>query len=266
MDWKVELEEKGYVVIPGILSAKECARHVKKLSATMKNVVKDGEWESFVETRAPNGVIHGLDNLRTLWEVRSNPAITSLFQELYGPEESLYLYIDRFNYRPPKLPLPFHCAWHIDENPFCPQSDYQGFVSLTNITPKDACLGILEKSHWHVKEAIERFGPFTQDQYDWFVQKGCVERRVATPAGSLVIWNSGCVHNPLNSLRETPRRRVVAYVRYFPTYRLPFEYRQYALRTYPEYIGKKGIDCLSSEEIMQDYPFLIKGTIHHHAS
>lgn len=262
MEWKSQLEEKGYVVIPDILSQSECHRHVRRLAATMQCVVGADGWENFVATRAPNGVIHGLDNLRSLWEVRSNPVITDRFRQLYGEDKSLYLYIDRFNYRPPRLRLPFHCDWHIDENPFHPQSDYQGFVSLTKITPNDACLGILEKSHLHIKEALDVFGslhPFTQDHYDWFRQKGCVERRVAMPAGSLVIWNSGCVHNPLNSLRKNPRRRVVVYVRYFPTSRFPLERRQHALRTYPEYIDKKGIDCLSPKQILQDYPLLVSG-------
>jgi len=253
MDWKTELKEKGYVVIPGVLSEKECDRHVRHLARTMDHVVADGDWEAFVRDRAPNGVIHGLDNLRTLWEVRSTPCIGRFFQELYG-EEPLYLYIDRFNYRPPKRPLSFHSNWHIDENPFHPQSNYQGFVSLTNITKQDACLGIWEGSHHYIKECQGNLDP------EWFKARGCVERRVETPKGSLVIWDSGCVHNPLNSLRKTPVRRAVVYVRYFPTSRFPLEYRQHPLRTYPEYVDKKGIDCLTPKQILVRYESLIHGT------
>jgi hypothetical protein len=263
INWKDELKEKGYVVIPGVLSERECDRHVRKLARTMNHVVADGDWEGFVNTRASNGVIHGLDNLRTLWEVRSTPLIGRLFQELYNTcdkdrKESLYLYIDRFNYRPPKLNLPFESNWHVDEDPFYPQSDYQGFVSLTNITQQDACLGILEGSH----RVIQKFPgsqPFSDKDLEWFKTQGCAERRVETPKGSLVIWDSGCVHNPLNSLRKTPIRRAVVYVRYFPTSRFPIEYRHYPLRTYPEYVNKKGIDCLTPQQILDQYEPLIYG-------
>ena len=257
--WKEDLERQGYVVIPGILSKKECEEYIRQLARTMEKVVArtEGGWEGFVEDKAPNGVIHGLDNLHTLWKIRSRPEIRRLFQELYGMDESLYLYIDRFNYRPPRLSLPYHSRWHIDEDPFEPQSDYQAFVSLTDIREKDACLGILTGSHHHVGDAMEAFGEdlhfFSRDHYDWFLSRGCTEQRVASPPGSLVIWNSGCIHKPLNSLRHTPRRRVVAYVRYFPTDRCAVEKRAEALRTYPEY---KDL-CLTPEQVLARYSPLV---------
>ena len=258
-DWKEDLNRRGYVVIPNILTKKQCDGYIRQLANTMKKVLamSGGDWNRFVSEKAPNGVIHGLDNLKTLWEIRSHPAIRRIFQQLYGMEEELYLYIDRFNYRPPSLQLPYRCDWHIDENPFHPQSNYQAFLSLTDIKEKDACLGILEGSHHHVRDAIHMFDgplhPFTKDHHDWFLSRQCKEVRIASPQGSLVLWNSGCIHNPLNSLRERPRRRVVAYMRYFPTSRCSVEKRMRALQTYLEY---KDL-CLDPEQILEKYSALI---------
>ena len=276
MNWKEELDRQGYVVIPGILSKKECEEYIRQLTRTMKTVLKrtrSGEWEQFVEQYAPNGVVHGLDNLETLWKIRTHPEIRKIFRELYTlytytdtKEEDhnldpLYLYIDRFNYRPPRLQLPYRSKWHIDEDPYEPQSDYQAFISLTTIQEKDACLGILGGSHHHVCDAFEIFGDdlhsFTQDHYDWFLSRQCKEQRVASPAGSLVLWNSSCIHQPLNSLREIPRRRVVAYMRYFPTSRCREEDRIRALQTYPEY---KDL-CLTPKQILERYPEFVYGAL-----
>jgi len=274
VSWKEELDRQGYVVIPNILSKKECEKYIQQLSRTMETVIKRTiggmDWERFVDDFAPNGVVHGLDNLETLWKIRTHPEIRKIFRELYTYTDTtddeknnnvdpLYLYIDRFNYRPPRLQLPYRSKWHIDEDPFEPQSDYQAFISLTTIQEKDACLGILSGSHHHVCDAFQIFGEdlhsFSKDHYDWFLSRKCKEQRVASPAGSLVLWNSSCIHQPLNSLRKIPRRRVVAYMRYFPTYRCREEERIRALQTYPEYEDL----CLTPEQVLERYPEFVYG-------
>lgn len=258
MDWREELREKGYTVIPDIFTAKECRSYIGSIKKQLAMAVEPEDIPSFLAREASNGVVHGLDNLRVLWDIRTAPAIRDIFRELY-PSEELYLYVDRFNYRPiGGSHSHFKQEWHLDEDPTRPQSNYQAFVSLTRSDKDDDCLGILEGSHRCMAEFIQQYPthPFYREQYDWFIDRGCTARRVACPAGSLVIWDSRCYHTPLNSLRTRPFTRMVVYVRYFPTNRFPKEDRWTILKTYPEFL-EKGLDIVTMDDWMKYDEFIM---------
>lgn len=254
MDWKEELMERGFVVIPLIFSRSESRNYIRRIRGQLTRAIGQEDMNAFLKRTAVNGVVHGLDNLRVLWEIRTNPKIRAIFQELYE-NKSLFLYVDRFNYRPHGHD-PFQEQWHIDEDPVRPQSNYQAFISLTGSTEKDDCIGIMEKNHLYMEEYLSHFAtsPFCKEQYDWFIQKGCEARRVACPPGSLVLWDSRCYHTPLNSLRTTPKTRLVVYVRYFPTDRFPKKERLRILYTYPQYTNR-GLDIVTEDKagMYKDY-------------
>jgi len=261
MDWKQELEEKGVVVIPGIFTPAQCRRYIHRIEEQVSRAISpEKNLSAFLAANAVNGVIHGLDNLRVLWEIRTDSKIREIFHELYGPTTPLYLYVDRFNYRP-RGHLPLQEEWHIDEDPTRPQSEYQAFVSLTRSGEEDDCLGILEKSHRYMDEYVQRFPlyPFYREQYDWLLEKGCTPRRVACLAGSLVLWDSRCYHTPLNSLRPVSLPRVVVYTRYFPAERFPEDRRRRIFLTYPEF-HDKSLDLVTEDDV--DYHPYLYGISH----
>jgi hypothetical protein len=253
MNWKSELQENGVVVIPGFLTEDECADYMATIRTQIRQAAGGEAIESFISRVAPDGVIHGLDNLRVLWKIRTHPRVYDTFRELYT-KEPLYLYVDRFNYRPAGH-APMIQQWHLDENPMMIESDYQAFLSLTASEEDDDCLGIMEKSHHHIAEYMNYFPifPFYREQYDWFLERGSLPRRISYPAGSLVLWDSRCYHVPLNSLRPIPRERCVVYVRYFPAYRTSHERRAHIFDTYPEY-QKRELDLGGDEYQMYMHP------------
>jgi len=247
--WRQELDEKGYVVIPNILTKQQCASYIRRIRHQFHKAVAPEDETTFLTREADNGVVHGLDNLRVLWEVRTHPDVRSIFQNLY-PDTDLYLYVDRFNYRPPHVQHQFQEGWHIDEQPDNPQSNYQAFISLTSSSEHDDCLGILEKSHQCLDRFFEEFPrmeAFLPEHHEWLKENGCVERRVECPAGSLVLWDSRCFHTPLNSRRKRPHTRLVVYVRYFPSSRFPQDQRLQIFKTYPQYTTK-GLQLVSGND------------------
>jgi hypothetical protein len=132
-------------------------------------------------------------------------------------------------------------------------------------TSEDSCLGVLQGSHYHTEEFLTLFPhhcfnyPLYNDEWDWFQEKGCKVARIASPRGSLVIWDSKTFHAPLASLLHHSRKRLVVYIRYFPTNAFPMEKREKAIET-PDKIKKLGLDFLVPNEIKREYAPLFFGS------
>ena len=56
------------------------------------------------------------------------------------------------------------------------------------------------------------------EEYQFFITKGCVERRITCPKGSLVLWDSRTIHCGAEPLitRQNPNFRACLYVCYQP--------------------------------------------------
>lgn len=261
-DWEKRLKEEGVVVIPNIWKKKECLgfrARCTELMAKLTRASGEGSIKEYMKKYSPSGVIHGMDNARVLWDVRSHPKVTDIFHQLYSDDPALYLYIDRFNYRPSLLKKQYSEWWHLDEDPHRPMSRYQGFISLTDIRAEDACLGVLWKSHLYTPH-MPYGSTINHENLAWLQEeKQCVPHRVACPEGSLVLWDSRTVHSPLNSLCAKPRKRVVVYVRYYPTSLYPVEKRYSLLETRPDLLANRSLDLLYPDEIMNRHRDLVLG-------
>lgn len=102
----------------------------------------------------------------------------------------------------------------------------QGQVVGNHVFPGDATLTFLQGSHKYHSEVADFFS--LNNEVDWFVledqhlkyylDKGCVQRCITCPAGSLILWDSRTVHSgqePFKS-REKDNIRNVAYVCMMP--------------------------------------------------
>jgi hypothetical protein len=117
--------------------------------------------------------------------------------------------------------LPFHTDGKLNET-----NCYQSWVTALDVNEDDATLGILEKSHLHYDEFNEKYN--IRGGNDWYkvmnhsvfndLTQICPVKRIACPAGSLVIWNSKLMHTALKPLkgRQIPNYRCVFYLCYLP--------------------------------------------------
>jgi hypothetical protein len=165
----------------------------------------------FSKMHCNSGIFDGVQHLRTLWEIRTDPRVYQAFRNVCYPHlnlnEAIFPTIDRINYRTASFNQRYKPWYHWDDDIWRPMIRYQGFVALGD----DHSLGIVRGSHLRRNQVM--LLPLTKDKV---VRRGCESLvkayvdQVHVPAGSLVIWNSRCMHTPCDANKE----RLVAYVRY----------------------------------------------------
>ncbi|ESO91489.1 hypothetical protein LOTGIDRAFT_101295, partial [Lottia gigantea] len=84
---------------------------------------------------------------------------------------------------------------------------YQGALYLEETTETDYVFRVLEGSHkWHKKfyetfpEVARKaskydFYKLTPEQFQWYQDRGCVQRRIPVPKGGMVLWDSRTIHD-----------------------------------------------------------------------
>lgn len=208
--WKEKLVRDGHVVIPGLYTQAECRRYARRIE-TFLTRCHGPRFQEMDERVNPSGIWDGVQNLRALQDIRSHPFIETAFRRICGLKGKLYPSLDRLSLRVPGKV--YKEWWHWDRDPTLPGDAYQGFVALRD----DTTLGIVRQSHVRYRHILERLEHpaslhLEPTEVDRLLPRLGIDQ-VSAPAGSLVIWNSRCLHSPL---AQTPTKRLIVYVKYGP--------------------------------------------------
>lgn len=80
---RVELEERGFTVIPGVLTEPKCDRHIANYRKWLSQF-KDGNWPP---SKASLISRYNIGNFETTWEIRLKTK--SVFAQVWGTEKLL---------------------------------------------------------------------------------------------------------------------------------------------------------------------------------
>lgn len=92
------------------------------------------------------------------------------------------------------------------------------------MNPGDATLTFLQGSHQYHAEFRERFGITTKSDWNmidtpekhhfYTQERGCVQKSIQCPAGSMVLWDSRTIHSGQEALKQRaqPNIRCVVYI------------------------------------------------------
>ena len=216
MCYKKELEEKGYCIIPNILSANEVQ---ECLSSFEKWIDSNEQINAIHDKISPHGIIKHFEagHQRHAWLVRTNPKVQEVFKTLWNTNELVVSY-DGCCWLKENVHKKDNIWTHTDQSPnkkglYC----YQGFVSFTN--NKTRTLVVYEGSHKLHQEYFEKRN--IKDSKDWqlidheYLNEIQITKKILeVDAGSLVIWDSRTFHQ--NQYGKNPERRIVQYVSYLP--------------------------------------------------
>jgi hypothetical protein len=104
----------------------------------------------------------------------------------------------------------------------------QSWVTAFDVNPGDATLTFLEGSHIYGKEFAQQFHKTgkedwckieNEQEHNFYVkEKGCQQRCISCPAGSMVFWDSRTIHSGREALKERKEAniRCVVYLCYQP--------------------------------------------------
>lgn len=237
------LRRYGVAVIPGVLGADECRSMLAGVWDFFEELTsgfdvpldrdKKETWRSFYDLIPSHGMLMqswGVGHAGVSWQLRQNPAIISIFSELWKCKaEDLLVSFDGLSFSLP--PEVTNRGWggtswlHTDQSLRRNGEEcFQSWVTAMPVEEGDATLAFLEGSHAHHAALAERFGSgtpkdwvkLTDEQIAFLKNRGCEHKKIACPAGSLVLWDSRTIHcgaGPEHG-RKTPNLRAVVYLFY----------------------------------------------------
>ena len=221
-----DLEENGYTVIENAVPDHKA----------LKESFFQWMGETFGESGVPysvNSLVrhYSIGYLEPAWKVRLE--VKKFFQILWGTDRLLTSVDSVAIGQPPELgkedfDSEDHHWLHVDQGASrAGLHAYQGAVYLETADIDDWTFEVMEGSHKYLeqfyqqneraalKSSFNQLWMLGKDDISWFKSQGCVMRRVAAKAGSLVLWDSRLVHanaRPVKGRSHRDRWRCVTFV------------------------------------------------------
>lgn len=239
------LDRYGVACIPGVLTEDECDATVHGVWDAFETITQT--WEVPLSRHHPDTWKHIYDlmpshsmlfqwligHCQSVWDVRQNPKVASLFCNLYHCSvDELLVSFDGISFG-----VPPECTgrgWDRGKSWFHTDQSFtrnekecvQAWVTAEDVTVGDATLAFYESSHKLHGEFARRFQKtdkanwcqLTHDEESFFRANGCEQKRMTCPKGSIVLWDSRTIHCGIQPLRgrDHPNLRCVVYVCYQP--------------------------------------------------
>ena len=242
---KKKLDKYGVAIIPNILNSEECENMVNGLWDYFKQITQNWEipidkndkktWKGFYDLYPSHSMLFQHFNVghnQASWDLRQNPKIVNVFSKIWNVDsKDLLVSFDGLSFHPP--PEVTKRGWHRNTWYHSDQSFtrnnfecVQSWITGLDVEEDDATLAFYEKSNRYHKKFSKKFD--INDKSDWyklskeeekyFIEKGCEEKRIKCPKGSLVLWDSRTIHCGIESkkVRDNKKFRAVVYLCYQP--------------------------------------------------
>jgi len=215
---KKNFEEKGYVVIPNIITNEEIIEYINEFNKWMDSIPNSDYLHSIIH-------YHGIfkyfqvGHQRFAWLMRTNEKIINVFKALWDTDE-LVVSFDGCCYYPSNSNNLSSYWIHSDQSPLkknlcCIQS----FISLTS--NKEKTFLVYEGSHKLHEHHTNTYN--IQSNSDWYpINQDYVKNIEHTKkilhveAGSLVLWDSRTFHQNTCANPNSKEERLVQYLCYLP--------------------------------------------------
>ena len=247
---KETINKHGVAIIPKLLNDEECENmkngmwdYLEHITQKWSNPIKRNNSDTykniyylFLKNLAIKMIIKywSIGHCKMAWDLRQNPKIVNVFANFYNvkPEDLLVSFDSSCFHMPPELtgeeywtkqPRWYHTDQSYTKNDF---SILQSWITAFDVNDGDGTLAFLENSHKYDKDFAEFYDisnkddwyRLNNDELNFYYEKGCKEKLITCPKGSLVIWDSRLIHCGLepNKNRKIPNYRCISYLCYTP--------------------------------------------------
>ena len=244
---KKTVEKYGVAIIPGVLNITECRQtvsgiwdffeHITQNWETPINRNKKESWKGFYKLYPMHSMLFqhwNIGHAQVVWNLRQKRKIAQIFSTLWNvPIEELLVSFDGLSFHPPPEETKrgkFRKTWfHTDQSYNRNDAEcIQSWITPLDVKDGDATLLVYEGSNRYHKEFADTYPEsknaksdwckLTEEQEQFYIEKGCYPKAIKCPAGSMVFWDSRTIHCGRESLknREKAKWRAVIYLCYMP--------------------------------------------------
>ena len=231
---KQKLTKYGVAILPDILTKEDCTRmndgmwstaeFLTKHLTTPVNRAQKESYRSIFELQPKAGGLFqswGWGHAQYVWDIRSNPKVSTIFEKIFKTSDLLVSFDGVNCGLGPLLPdnthhmglykgkKNLHCDQRFSVNKFqCIQS----WVTANPTVAGDGTLRILEGSHalheefskaFNLGDKKEDWHVLTEEQIEWYMDRGCKDRCIVCPAGAQVCWDSRLIHCGIPALKTS---------------------------------------------------------------
>lgn len=240
------LEEYGVAIIPSVLNDEECNDMAGGMWDTLEHwtqnwddpILRDepDSWKNIRDLFPKHSMLiqqYSLGHAQFVWNLRQNPKCIEIFAKLWNcdPNELLVSFDAASFHMPSEITkIGWHRKTWFHSDQSYTRNDFeciQSWATAYDVDENDATLAIYEKSHAFHGEFAEKFNITDKDnwfkleneaQIEFYKSKGCSEKYIKCPKGSLVFWDSRTIHCGVEPRkgRKKYNFRCVVYLCYMP--------------------------------------------------
>ncbi|CUM66658.1 uncharacterized protein PRCAT00004334001 [Priceomyces carsonii] len=238
-DWRQDFLKDGYAILKGAISPEKSKEYQNRAFnwvtsfGTELDISKAETWkEENIPAQTDFNVFcsNAIAHEEFMWDIRCEEGVIKPFRDIYGTDELLVSF-DSLNITFPRADKKPKEKWlHVDQSPFKTGLQcIQGIVALSNHGPNDGGLVVYKGSHKYFEEffntqvdhdnwdTLDYYG-FSNEQAQFFLNRGCEEVKVCCEPGDVILWDSRTCHWGQEPCPNSKQIRTVVYVSYSPRY------------------------------------------------
>lgn len=243
---KDTIEKYGVAIIPNVLDEKECKNMVCGMWKYFEHITQSWEvpikrkdtesWNQFYKLYPLHSMLiqrWGSGHAQVSWDLRQNEKIVDIFANFWKcQKEDLLVSFDGMSFNLPpevtrrgwyKKPGWFHTDQSFTRNEF---ESLDSWITGVDVNEGDATLCIMEGSHKLHKAFADEYkittkddwNKLTEEQEQFYVERGCSYKYIKCPKGSLVLWDPRTIHCGVEASpsRSKMNIRAIVYLCYMP--------------------------------------------------
>jgi len=257
-DLQKTIEEYGVAIIPSVLDDEECEKIVNGLWDYFEHISKEWEisidrnnsitWRGLYELFPLHSMLFQCFNVghaQVSWDLRQNLKIIEIFAHFWKCDiNELLVSFDGLSFNPP--PEITNRGWNLNNTWYHTDQSYrrndfeciQSWITGLDVEDGDATLAFMQGSNKYHEDfanakimvdptaadnAFKKNGDWyklSREEEQFYLEKGCVYKKITCPKGSLVFWDSRTIHCGVEACRgrEHAKFRAVIYLCYTPKY------------------------------------------------
>jgi len=240
------IDKFGVAIIPNLLNDEECEtilngiwdffEHITQVWTIPINRNYENSWKEFYKLFPMHSMLiqhWGIGHAQISWDLRQNDKILEIFAYFWKcTKNDLLVSFDGLSFNPP--PEVTKRGWNKDNTWYHTDQTYtmnefkciQSWITGLDVNDGDATLSFMESSNKYHKELAEQYKitdkknwyKLNKHQEQFYLEKGCLYKKIKCPKGSLVCWDSRTIHCGSEALktRDRPNFRAIIYLCYMP--------------------------------------------------